>query len=220
MTGNRRILYGLLFLSVICLLPVKTAKAAGFLLEAKVLHGSQVQLQWKKVPGASGYLVLRSGDPEENGVPVAALDAKTVGYTDATLAPGDTGYYRVEAVFAETADPETQMVTNPCKIYLSGKPDTPAVKIEQAGRKLKFQITHLTGSEALYLYGKKKGGRYQLYSITKDSYQMFVEKDTAKFILKAQSARGTYLFRVRSYRLVKGKKKYSAYSKERKVHFA
>ena len=45
------------------------------------------------------------------------------------------------------------------------------------------------------------------------------QKDTAKFILKAQSARGIYFFRIRSYCMVKGKKIYSAYSEERKVRF-
>lgn len=197
-------------------------REAGFTLKTETVHGNQVQLRWNPCTGAEGYLVLRREEADGTGVPIASLDAETFTYTEKELAPGETAYYEIAAVLPDgtSGDSSQTGVTNLCKVYLSGKPDTPAVKIEQAGRKLKFQITHLTGSEALYLYGKKKGGRYQLYSITKDSYQMFVEKDTAKFILKAQSARGTYLFRVRSYRLVKGKKKYSAYSKERKVHFA
>lgn len=209
----------LLFFVLVSVWIPKEAAAKDFSLHAAICHGRKVLLQWDKCPGASGYLVLRGADKEESGVPVATLGSDVLEYTDTTLAPGDTGYYRIEAVFAEAADSETQVDTNPCKIYLSGKPDTPSVKIRQSGRKLKFQITHLTGSEAVYLYGKKKGGRYQLYSITKDSYQMFVEKDTAKFILKAQSARGIYFFRIRSYRMVKGKKIYSAYSEERKVRF-
>ena len=78
----------------------------------------------------------------------------------------------------------------------------------------------LDHGEGVYLYGCKRGGKYRLYSITRDSYQMFVEKDKVQFTLKARNAGGTYYFRVRSYAVVKGKLKYSAYSKTVKVSFS
>ena len=37
---------------------------------------------------------------------------------------------------------------------------------------------------------------------------------------KAQNARGTYLFKVRSYNMVKGKKVYSKYSNKVRVRFS
>lgn len=197
-------------------------REAGFTLKTETVHGNQVQLRWNPCTGAEGYLVLRREEADGTGVPIASLDAETFTYTEKELAPGETAYYEIAAVLPDgtSGDSSQTGVTNLCKVYLSGKPDTPVVGVKRAGRKLKFHISHLTGSEGVYLYGCKRGGKYRLYSITRDSYQMFVEKDKVQFTLKARNAGGTYYFRVRSYAVVKGKLKYSAYSKTVKVSFS
>lgn len=212
----------LLFLVLVSVWIPKETLAKDFSLHAAIHHGREVQLQWDKCPDASGYLVLRGGDKDESGVPVITLGADSTKYTDTTLALGDTAYYQVEAVFPENGAglKENPVVTNRCKIYLSGKGDTPVLHVKKQGSQLKFRANHLKGSEAIYLYGKKKGGKYRLYSITRDSYQLFVNKNKASFSLKAQNVRGTYFFRVRSYNMVKGKKVYSNYSPKVTVYFS
>lgn len=200
----------------------KKALAKEFSLRTSIHSAREVRLQWQKCQGASGYLVLRGEDKDESGTLIVSLGADSTEYTDKTLALGDTAYYQVEAVFDgnDTTINNKPMATNRCKVYLSGIGDTPVIYVKKQRGQLKFRADHLQGSEAIYLYGKKKGEAYRLYSITRDSYQLFVDKKRVSFSFKAQNARGTYFFKVRSYNMVKGKKVYSKYSNKVRVRFS
>lgn len=54
-----------------------------------------VSLTWKKVSGASGYYVYRASSKE--GVYKALKPVKTASYSDSTVVPGNTYYYKLKA---------------------------------------------------------------------------------------------------------------------------
>jgi len=60
---------------------------------------NQMEISWNKVNEASGYEILRSTKENSGYQVVASLSgSKTVTYTDKTVLPGTTYYYKVAAI--------------------------------------------------------------------------------------------------------------------------
>ncbi len=60
---------------------------------------AQMQLQWEKVKGASGYVILRSAKQTEDYEMVGMVNGNgTVSYKDSKVTPGTVYYYKVAAV--------------------------------------------------------------------------------------------------------------------------
>lgn len=75
-------------------------------LAAQLEASGAVKLTWKKVPGASEYVLERKLEGETEYKTVAKLDSATYAFTDKDIAPGEKAYFRLkgESNLAETAD--------------------------------------------------------------------------------------------------------------------
>ena len=75
-------------------------------LAAQLEASGAVKLTWKKVPGASEYVLERKLEGETEYKTVAKLDSATYAFIDKNIAPGEKAYFRLkgESNLAETAD--------------------------------------------------------------------------------------------------------------------
>ena len=66
--------------------------------QAAVASGSQIDLSWNAVDGATGYNVYRGTTPNGEGAVPIAGNVAGLRYSDATVSPGTTYYYKVAAI--------------------------------------------------------------------------------------------------------------------------
>ncbi len=67
------------------------------------IDNRSLALAWNKVAGATGYRIYRSQDSEKGFTKIADLTSGTiVGYEDRSVTPGDSYFYRIKAVYANS----------------------------------------------------------------------------------------------------------------------
>lgn len=170
-----------------------------------------MKINYKAVSGAKGYEIYR-GTTKENMKMIADLSAVRTDYTDKGedkkyLTTGKKYYYKVRA-YALGAD-EQKLYGEFSKI-VSGKPkpDTPVISMAET---LSYKSVKIT-------YGKVSGANgYMVYRSTKKNSGFkkigTVKKGKTTEYTDSKCKTGTkYYYKVRAYRTVDGKKKYSEYS--------
>ena len=69
--------------------------------------GSSAKLTWERIPGAAGYEIERSNDPDYGYVKIATVKKETtLKYTDKKLVAGKKYFYRVRAYFTDESPTE------------------------------------------------------------------------------------------------------------------
>ncbi|MBQ1877827.1 MAG: hypothetical protein II161_03330 [Erysipelotrichaceae bacterium] len=69
--------------------------------------GTSAKLTWERIPGAAGYEIERSNDPDYGYVKIATVKKETtLKYTDKKLAAGKKYFYRVRAYFTDESPTE------------------------------------------------------------------------------------------------------------------
>ncbi|MDO5291710.1 MAG: GH25 family lysozyme [bacterium] len=161
---------------------------------------NSVTLKWSKVTGATKYRVTVA--TSKNGT------YKKLGYTTGTsykhtkLTLGKQYYYKVEAVKIWN----NKNYWSPSSKIVSGKPKvakTKITKISTSSRKVTIKYSKISGATGYAVYrSTSKNGKYtRLTYTTKTSY-------TNSYLTRNKK----YYYKVRAYRVVKGKKVYGSYS--------
>ncbi|MFN2531074.1 MAG: IPT/TIG domain-containing protein [Pyrinomonadaceae bacterium] len=100
----------------------QTPPSAPTTLTANAASSSQINLSWSDVSTESGYRVERSADGVSNWAEIANLGANTISYSDQSVSPQHTYYYRVRAFNPGGFSPYTSAVnaTTPAPPQPSG----------------------------------------------------------------------------------------------------
>lgn len=168
--------------------------------EIEVVNGyanaTKLKLSWEKVPGATKYLIYRSTRKNKGFKKIAEI--KKTNYIDKKLTTGTKYYYKVKAY--------GNGVTSAFSAVRSGTPKLKAPRLEVTRKKKGAALSwnKLTYADGYHVYMKSsKNGKFKrIAKVTK-----------AKHRENGLKSGKTYYFRVRGYRVVKGKKYYGFYSK-------
>lgn len=159
---------------------------------------SSVKLSWKKVKSAKKYVVYRSTNKSKGFKAVKTLKSSKLSYTDKKLKLSKTYYYKVKAVNG-----------NKSKI-------SKAVKItcKPAAVKNISYSQSSCGEIALY-YGKSSGASgYEIkYSGSKNGSYSLLKRTSELSVKQLIGIDNTVYYKIRAYKLSKGKRVYSSYSK-------
>lgn len=159
-----------------------------------------VQIKWKKVAGASGYLIYRSSTKSGGYRQVAEAKASATSAKATNLISGTTYYFRVRAYRTEGG----RQVLGPYSDAISGYsvPAAPEVNSVQLESKTSATLVwkFVSGSNGYYVYrSTSEGSGYsRIGTITKNSTKEFLDKKVVKG--------KTYYYKVAAYRTVNGKK--------------
>ncbi len=162
---------------------------------------NSIKLSWAAVPGANGYSVYRS--TSATGTFTLISTVTTAYYTNASLTPGATYYYKVSAY----------RLVGTTKVY---GPQCAAV----SKRVVPATITNLTAvrysstSIKLTWGGISGASGYEIYRSTAASgtYTLLKAQTLLTYTNTALKTGTTYYYKVRSYRLVGTTKVYSDFS--------
>ncbi|MDO5425167.1 MAG: hypothetical protein Q4F41_15705 [Eubacteriales bacterium] len=164
---------------------------------------NSLKLKWKKVSGASGYIIYRADKKGGSYKKLATVKkGSTVTYTDKKLTTGKTYYYKVRAY--KTINKKDTVIMEFAANSGKPAPSVPKVKLTAGKAAVTVKITKVSGATGYEIYrSEKKSSGFKLVKTVKGTSY----KDSGK--LKAKK---TYYYKVRAYRTVNGKKVYSAYT--------
>lgn len=177
------------------------------LIMTKTVNYKSVKLTYGRVKGANGYVIYRSEKKDSGFRRIATVKkGKIVEYTDKTCKTGTKYYYRIRAY--RTIDGKKKYSAYSGVITAKTKLNTPKMK----------GITVVSPDTALLTWRRVSGASgYAIYrSETKDGKYRRVAwakgGKTVQAYVGGQENGKTYYYKVRAYRTVDKKKKYSAYS--------
>lgn len=195
--------------------PVITAKPAALSIQIEQKNG-KVTISWKKVSGAAGYKVYRSTQSKNKGFRLQKrLQAKENAYVDGNVQKGKKYYYKISAQIRQQDSSVREVYSKAGEIQI--KP----------GNVPSFSVTKRRAGNIPYLQIKVKGRRKeyaQIYvSVDGGSYKKLVLSNSSigrlKGVFRIRYREGYRYFkiRLRTYRIVSGKKAYSELSDPVKV---
>lgn len=175
-------------------------------LKAMSQSTSLINLSWERQSGVNGYVIYRYDTKKKKFIKIATntKEIRTT-YQDKKRDKATTYQYKVRAF----------VIQNNKKIYgaysdiltTTTKPEKPKVKIQAFHKSAKLtwdKVKGATGYEVA-MSTKKTKGYTTIKNITKGK--------TTSYTKKKLSKNKTYYFKVRAYKMVKGVKVYSSYSK-------
>ncbi|MBQ8198077.1 MAG: M15 family metallopeptidase [Lachnospiraceae bacterium] len=174
---------------------------------AKSTNYNKIKITYKRVTEANGYVIYRSTKKNSGFKKIATIKkGKTVTYTDKKRTTGKTYYYKVRAyrkVNGKRVYSDYSAVVA-AKASLK-KPKIRTVTVESADTAL-VKWKKVTGASGYYVYrSTKKDGKYKKAAHIKNGA-------ATEAYVDGQENGKTYFYKIRAYRKVKGKKKYSPYS--------
>lgn len=89
---------------------------------ANALSASNVGLSWSAAPGAAEYRVYRSASPEAGYQLVSGAGLADLSFTDGSLSPSTTYYYKVAAVHQQAVSPASATVSAATYAASAGEP--------------------------------------------------------------------------------------------------
>ncbi len=185
---------------VVTVLPKKTTLSSVSLTSA-----GKAKLKWKKTDGATGYQIYRA--TSETGVYKKVKNISSASTLTATL-PANTGskpyYYKVRA-YKTISGTNFYGEFSAVKSCAPKKP-TGAKAKAQSGKQIKVTWKKVSAANGYEVYraAKEKGKYKKVATIT--------NKKTVSFTNKSLKKGNKYYYKVRAYRLIKGKKVYGPYS--------
>lgn len=192
----------------------KPKLAAPVISAAESVNYKTIQITYGQVNGANGYVIYRSTQKDSGFKKIATVKKKkTVQYTDKTCKTGIKYYYKVRAY--RTVDGK--------KKYGSY---SEAVSAKTTLKKPKLKSVTVTAADTALLTWKKVAGASGYYIYRSDT-----KKGTYKRVLNVKGGASvqayvsgqengkTYYYKVRAYRTVDKKKKFSEYSNIRSAAF-
>ena len=166
---------------------------------------NKLLVKWKKVSGASGYVIYRSTKKNSGYKKIKTVrSGSTTKYTDTGIQTGKTYYYKIKA-YKKASSKLTY--SNFSKIK-SGKSvlTTPVLQTQAASNGIKLTSAKTKGISGYEIYrSTAKSGSYQKIKEVKSSQSLSYTDSTAK-------SQTVYYYKIRTYRTVNGKNVYSPYS--------
>lgn len=183
----------------------KPGKVKG--VKAKSIKTTSAVLQWKKVSGASGYLIYQKNPSTGKMKLVKTTSAKTLSYKTTKLKSATKYTYKI---YAYKLSGKTKVKGTGTSYTFVTKPaavkKVKAVSKKKKTASISWKKTKGASGYVVYMATSKKGKYKKIAQTKKTSYT------------KTKLKKGkTYYFKVRAYKTYKGKKTYSAYSKVVKV---
>lgn len=184
----------------------KWVLAAPKSLKVSAIQPDQMKVTWKKVSKASGYKVLRSTKKNSGYEVIATLSgASKVTYTDQTVLPGKTYYYKVAATASSQkvvgAGDETAPVSGKTTVAVSAIESVEETQEQTLMLKLK-KVSGAYGYEIQRSVQAESG--YETVGTLEDGTVVFTDQNVAN--------KTTYYYRVRTIWMIAGEKYYSSYS--------
>lgn len=182
----------------------KAAPPAAPKVKGSVTYNS-AKVTWKKVKGAAGYQVYRA---TKNGKYKKVKTTKATSWTNKKLTTGQSYYYKVRAYKNQGGK---NLYSNFSK-RLKAVPRTkaPSYKLTAGKKKIRISWKKVHGADGYRIYrAKSKNGKYKQI---KDS-----RSKLRRYTSICLTSHHRYYYKVRSYRIVKGKKVYSPYSTVKSV---
>lgn len=169
---------------------------------ARAGYGS-IKLTWNKVSGASGYKIYRYNSSKKTYSNIKTLKGGSVKtYTNTGLKTGSKYYYKIRAY--KTGEGGTSY-----SALSSSRSATPSLtkptitKLTPGSKKITVRWNKISGATGYKLYrATSKNGKYKLVKTTKSRY----------YTNKSLKKNKRYYYKVRAYRIVDKKYKYSSYS--------
>ena len=162
---------------------------------------NSARISWKKVSGAAGYQVYRAGS--QNGKYKKVRTTAKTSWTNEKLTTGKVYYYKVRAY--KKSGSKTVYGSFSIKAKAVPRTKAPTFKLTAGNHKIQVSWNKVRGADGYRIYrAKSKNGSYRMI------------KDSRSKLRRYTSVRLTsnhkYYYKMRSYRVVKGKKVYSEYS--------
>ena len=167
---------------------------------------NSIQIKWGKVNGAAGYEIYRSTSKNSGYQLVKKIEKQdTISYKDAKLNFNKTYYYKVKAYTQSGTTVAASEFSNVIKAKTAlTKPVVKAKKKSKTSINVSWKkVSGASGYQVQYSLKKKSG--YKSVTINK--------KNAKSYTLKKLESKKTYYVKVRAFRKVKSKKRYSSWSK-------
>lgn len=161
-----------------------------------------ITLTWEKMPGVDGYRVYRA--TSENGTYKKVATVKGTTYKNNKLEAAKTYYYKVYAYKAKEKGEFSDAIA------AGTKTNKPVLNVTAGAGKATLTWEEVDGADRYEVYMKSgKSGKYKKAKTVKAGTTVYT---------KSKLAKGkNYSFKIRTYRLVSGKKIYSDWSKVKTV---
>lgn len=170
-------------------------------------NDSKIRLKWDKQSGVSGYEIYRYNTSKKKYIKIATTTSNT--YTNKKLSSGTSYKYKVVS-FIKASKKTTY---GPYSRVLTATTTTkkPTLSISSTSKKAKLKWSKPIGVSGyeIYMSTNKSKGYTKVKTVKKAK--------TTTYTKTKLKSRKTYYFKVRTYRVVKGQKVYSTYSKVQKV---
>ncbi|MCQ4635726.1 hypothetical protein NE619_03210 [Anaerovorax odorimutans] len=160
-----------------------------------------VKLSWKAVKGTDGYQVYRA--TKKNGSYKKVKTTASKSWTNKNLTTGKTYYYKVRTYKKENGKTTYGGFSKTVKAVPRTK--APGFKLTAGNNKMKVKWNKVSGADGYKIYrAKSKNGKYQMVKDSRSRLRTYTSTGL--------SDHHTYYYKMRSYKVVKGKKVYSAYT--------
>lgn len=175
----------------------------------------KVVLGWKKNKEVEHYILYRSKKKKSGYKKIAKIQGSKGSYTDRSVSRGRTYYYRIKACWQKDRKKEySQPVSVKAKVPYLARP-----VIELSKGKLD------SGTRYMQIFLKKTDGLYvQVYLRQKGKVFIRAKLEDEKLShfkkrIRFSYSKGnrTYICKIRTYRYIKGKKRYSDFSKIKRI---
>ena len=191
----------------------KQAVVTGF--RGKSSSNKSVVLTWKKNSRVTGYCIYRSVKKSSGYRVVQQCTAQATRFQDQKCKPGKKYYYQIRAIYLQNGK-SCQGKASRCTVKLPHLKN-PTFRLSKGkngfGEKyLQITMRKYSGSY-VDVYLKKENGHYKKASMA--SHKIAAYRDKIRFTYQRSGVK--YWCKIKTYKIVKGKKRYSAYSKEKKI---
>ena len=188
-------------------LGVTTTPGAVKNLKVKSRTAASLTITWSKVANASGYIVYRYSGGKYRKVKTIS-NKNTVKYIGSKLKAGTEYRYKVVAF---KKDGKFIVSNSGAAIRTITAPKTPVVTVKASAKKAAVSWKKTSGVKGYIVYmSTSKKGKYKKVATLKSASKV-------KYIKKGLKKGKTYYFKVRTYKVYKGKTIYSSYSKVKSV---
>jgi uncharacterized repeat protein (TIGR02543 family) len=168
---------------------------------------NRIKISWAKVSGALGYELYRATSSSGTYSKISTISSgSTLTFTNTNITTGKNYYYKIRAyrtVNGVKVYSSYSSVTN-SKPVLATPTGVKALRASSSSIKISWNEGSEASGYEVYRATSKMGSYSKLATITSSS--------TITYINKSVTKGRTYYYKVRSYRMVSGKKIYSGYS--------
>lgn len=191
----------------------KQTVVAGF--RGKSNSNKSVTLTWKKNSHVTGYCIYRSLKKSSDYRAIQKCTAQATKFRDQKCKPGKKYYYRIRAVYQQNGK-SCQGKASQCVVKLPHLKN-PTFRLSKGKNDFGEKYLQITmgkyGGKYVDVYLKKADGHYKKAAMA--SHKIAAYRDKIRFTYRRSGVK--YWCKIRTYKIVKGKKRYSGYSKVKKI---